>query len=175
MRIVECPEFPGYGVDEGGGVWCRRPANGRGSDVAWRRKLPTMKGGKAKHTPGKRLEVCLMKDGQRVYRKVAYLVLTTFVGPRPSGLQVCHKDDDPTNNARSNLYWGTPKRNMKDRDRNGGTSRGEVHHFARLTEKEAREILALQHKAKPADVCKRYAVSYYTVRAIWMRKTWKHL
>ncbi|PZQ78023.1 MAG: hypothetical protein DI563_01670 [Variovorax paradoxus] len=32
---------------------------------------------------------------------------------------VCHKDDDPTNNHYSNLYWGTKSSNLKDAYSNG--------------------------------------------------------
>ena len=51
---------------------------------------------------------------------VHLLVLTAFVGPQPEGQQGLHRDDDQTNNALSNLYWGTPRQNWDDRRRSGG-------------------------------------------------------
>ncbi len=56
--------------------------------------------------------------GRRV-RRVHHLVLEAFVGPRPSGLQACHWDGDPSNNALSNLRWDTPKANQADSARHG--------------------------------------------------------
>jgi hypothetical protein len=40
------------------------------------------------------------------------LVLETFVGPCPDGLERLHRDDDPQNNRLSNLYYGTHAENM---------------------------------------------------------------
>lgn len=45
--------------------------------------------------------------------RVANLVLRTFVGPRPKGLGIIHKDGDVTNNHLNNLYYGN--RNLKPR------------------------------------------------------------
>lgn len=42
------------------------------------------------------------------------LVLTAFVGPRPSGHIGFHEDDDPSNNRLDNLKWATPSQNNKN-------------------------------------------------------------
>lgn len=47
------------------------------------------------------------------------LVLETFVGPRPPGLESLHWDGDPTNNKVTNLRWGTRSENMQDMVRHG--------------------------------------------------------
>lgn len=57
--------------------------------------------------------------GERSHHYVHTLVLEAFVGPRPTGAQGLHWDDDPTNNAVSNLRWGTPGENLLDCVRNG--------------------------------------------------------
>lgn len=57
-------------------------------------------------------------NGKRVNRYIHQLVLETFIGPCPSGKQTCHKDDYTLNNNLTNLYWGTPKQNGRDRRRN---------------------------------------------------------
>lgn len=44
---------------------------------------------------------------------VAELVLTAFVGPRPTGYHAMHLDDNPQNNAATNLKWGTPRENSR--------------------------------------------------------------
>jgi len=50
------------------------------------------------------------------------LVAAAFV-PNPEDKPfVCHADDDTTNNAASNLWWGTPKENMQDMIRKGRAS-----------------------------------------------------
>lgn len=45
---------------------------------------------------------------------VAHLVAEAFIGPRPEGGVVMHLDDDPRNNAVSNLRWGTRQDNARD-------------------------------------------------------------
>jgi HNH endonuclease len=48
---------------------------------------------------------------------VHQLVLKTFRGPRPDGMVACHDDGRKTNNALTNLAWGTPSSNQLDRYR----------------------------------------------------------
>ena len=50
---------------------------------------------------------------------VHQLVALTFMGPRPEGMDVCHNDGDPTNNAVSNLRYDTRSENNRDITRQG--------------------------------------------------------
>lgn len=68
------------------------------------------------------LRIVLSRDYKLDNRYVHELVLTTFVDPCPKGMECRHWDGNPTNNALSNLLWGTPKENGQDRVRHG-TSR----------------------------------------------------
>lgn len=52
-------------------------------------------------------------------RYVHHLVLEHFVGPRPTGLEACHWDDDGANNRLDNLRWDTRSANKIDAVRNG--------------------------------------------------------
>ena len=67
------------------------------------------------------LRVTLQRSGRVESQAVHRLVLLAFVGPCPPGLEACHYDDDPANNALSNLRWDTRKANHADRTRNGGS------------------------------------------------------
>lgn len=40
------------------------------------------------------------------------LVLETFIGPCPPGLECLHADDVPSHNWKNNLSWGTRKENV---------------------------------------------------------------
>ncbi len=64
-------------------------------------------------------------------KAVHRLVLSAFVGPCPDGMECCHDDGDPTNNAVSNLYWGTRSQNMRDRFRHGWVGAGPLARIAR--------------------------------------------
>ncbi len=65
------------------------------------------------------LAIKLMKNGKSSRHWVHRLVLQTFVGPCPEGMECRHFDGDPTNNQLSNLIWGTPKDNWADRRKHG--------------------------------------------------------
>lgn len=64
-------------------------------------------------------------DGTTRRRKVAFLVLRAFVGPRPLGAEICHDNDIRTDDRLDNLYWGTRNDNAADQVKNGR------HHCAR--------------------------------------------
>lgn len=51
--------------------------------------------------------------------KIPWMVLETFVGPRPDGQVCCHWDDDSHNDDLSNLRWATWSENQLDIVRNG--------------------------------------------------------
>ena len=96
------------------------------------RSLPRTVGaanGKTKNLKSRPLPGYAAKSGHRyvdlyckgIRTKVAVhrLVLETFVGPCPAGLEGCHRNDDPADNRLENLYWGTRSDNLLDAVRNG--------------------------------------------------------
>lgn len=85
--------------------------------------------GRILKTPCKRIKgkgrrypsVALWRNNVQTTIRVQYLVLEAFIGPRPPGMEVLHWDDDPTNNALSNLRYGTYRENRDDMMRNNKT------------------------------------------------------
>ena len=65
--------------------------------------------------------VVLQLDGQTQNVAVHRLVLSTFVGPCPPGMEACHANDVRDDNRLSNLRWDTKAANCADRTRNGGS------------------------------------------------------
>ena len=63
------------------------------------------------------VQLCLR--GAVEHHLVQKLVAQTFIGARPAGQQICHWNDDPTDNRASNLRYGTPSDNAYDKVRNG--------------------------------------------------------
>lgn len=101
------------------------------------------------------------------------LVARAFIGPRPSGYQVNHKDGQKQNNCVANLEYVTPQDNMAHAVRHGLKARGERSAKAKLTEVE---VTAIFHGTDNTIVTGRlYGVSHQTVRAIRRREIWRHL
>jgi hypothetical protein len=74
------------------------------------------------------LRVVLRKQGSRQDAQVHRLVLETFVGPCPEGMEACHWNDDPTDNRVDNLRWASKSDNRHDSLRNiDKITRGRTH------------------------------------------------
>lgn len=76
--------------------------------------------------PGQ-VAVHLYRGGKHVRALLGRLVLQTFVGPCPEGMECCHNDGDFENNRLSNLRWGTKSENTLDSVKHG------THNNARKT------------------------------------------
>lgn len=63
--------------------------------------------------PGYRALRLSVDGAQRKYF-IHTLVAEAFIEPRPSGLEVCHNDGDPSNNHVANLRWDTHSNNLRD-------------------------------------------------------------
>lgn len=62
-----------------------------------------------KHSGGY-LQVSLRKNGKGYKKFIHDLVLSAFCGPRPNGMQACHKDGDKCNNRIRNFtFHGSSK------------------------------------------------------------------
>lgn len=86
--------------------------NGHPARVRGRVLSPT-KGGKGY------LQVHLSMDGARRFRSVHRLVLETFVGPCPEGMEACHGPGGQMDNRLVNLRWDTSGSNQLDKQRDG--------------------------------------------------------
>lgn len=101
------------------------------------------------------------------------LVWESFNGPVPVGLIIRHLDDNPSNNALSNLAVGTHKDNAADSKRNGHDLSGERHNMAKLTEED---VVAIRVRCRAGEsqvaLAKEYGVRQGTISAIVRGKLW---
>jgi hypothetical protein len=101
---------------------------------------------------------------------VHHVVLETFVGPRPEGMYALHHDDDPANCTLANLYWGTLKDNIADRNRNRP---GWAVTKPKLTEQDVVEIRTFAGTVSTTELARRYGVAHSTMRKVVKGETWK--
>jgi hypothetical protein len=100
------------------------------------------------------------------------LILTTFVGPCPDGMEGCHNDGNKKNCRLSNLRWDTRKNNAIDRV-NHGVSRGEKNPGSKLTDHAVRLI---RTSNKPDTYwAEKFGVRPTIIYQARRGRTWKHV
>lgn len=109
---ADVPGFPDYQVSTNGRVYSKPRTDNLGRPV----------GGKilrwADNGNGYPF-VALRHDGKKKLLLVHRIVLTTFVGPCPDGMEGCHNDGNRMNPSLSNLRWDTRSANHADKRAHG--------------------------------------------------------
>lgn len=155
-RVYPIPIFPGYYISRSGDVWSEKS----------KRFLSPIQAGRSI-----RLQVNLWRSKIRYLKYIHRLVLETFIGPCPDGMECCHNNGNPLDNKLENLRWDTRSNNQLDSIRHGTYGRSKLNYlqvrvirrlleFKRLTQKEIAEV---------------FKVDKTTISAINQGKSWWHL
>jgi len=159
------PGYPDYHADENGNIYSTKYKK-------LRKMKPQLFGTKPKDYYG----VLLRKDGHYVSRYIAQLILETFVGPCPVGMQVCHGPDGKYDNSLVNLSWGTAsKNNREDKLRDGTSSRGENNAMAKLTELSVGVIRRACGDLTVKQLAEVFDVNEEQIYRSASGKTWQHV
>jgi hypothetical protein len=115
--------------------------------------------------------------GQTKY-KVARLVAIAFIPNPLNKPEVNHIDTNKLNDNVENLEWNTGSENIIHAYKNNlmHIPHGENRYNAKLTEQEAIRILELfKNKIPRMEIAKMYNVTYWCIRSITDRISWKYL
>lgn len=116
----------------------------------------------------------LSRNGRTVTIPAHVAVAAAFIGERPSGYHVAHRDGNQLNNRADNLRYATPLENIgADRRRHGTLPRGERNGRASLTEAQVRAIRASAQRG--VQLAREYGVSHQLISAIRHNQVWAHL
>lgn len=116
------------------------------------------------------LQVCLSRGlGTEVWRTVHALVTHAFIGPRPKGLSVNHKDGNKTNNRLENLEYLTYREQQLHAHANG---LARPYSFRKLTDEQAREIFTDVTRSG-RELARVFGVTAVTISAIRTGKTYR--
>jgi HNH endonuclease len=177
----DIPDFPGYRASQDGKIWSCWVVRGPGHGTAngpWHELVPSRQ--IKKNRPGRYVRVCVLVKhrGKKRTIPVATLVLFTFIGPRPEGLEARHLDGDSQNNVLSNLAWGTSKQNGEDKVRHGTQWRpvGSKCKTAILSDEDIPVIRKLAADGIPQyKIAKQYNVNRVTITHVVTRRSWRHI
>ena len=107
------------------------------------------------------------------------MVLETFVGPCPKGMEACHNNDIKTDNRLSNLRWDTKSNNTFDAINHNKhvNNKGERSGQAKLTEQNVHIIIYMYYTGlfSQPTLAKLYNIGHSTVYNIVNKRKWKHL
>ena len=187
-NILPIPGFPGYFASSDGEIfstWKRRgvqdPITHRLIGVTYTATgdLRRLKGGSLKPR-GKVLSTYVtlgLEDGVYKQRNVHCLILETFRGPCPEGMEGCHNDGNPLNNHIDNLRWDTPKNNQADRWLHGTMKFGETHPNAEITDEIARMVKQMIADGQGSNkfIANVLGISKHIVCEIRCGNAWKHV
>ena len=119
--------------------------------------------------------VVLWKNHVQTTMRVQHAVAACFIGPRPIGMYVCHKDGNRINNHVSNLYYGTPSENTADAMRHGTIKLGEYAPASRLSAEQVNAIRARVGAETQTRLAKEFGTSQAQISRIVNRQKWRAL
>lgn len=169
--LVPIPEFPHTYVSAVGDVYSDHPGN------RWGGKLHRLK-------PSDNGRGYLRVRCHGKSRCIHVLVAATFLGHKPDGMEINHKDGDKTNNRPKNLEYVTRSENVLHCHLIGlgNPPMGESHHQAKVTAEQVRQMRAEYESLRvdgrlPNGEMKRmqmkYGMSDNAIASICRRKTWR--
>lgn len=121
----------------------------------------------------RRLSLC--RDGTKRTALLHCVVAEAFLGPRPDGLEVGHKDGVGANCAAANLAYVTSSENKHQTFRHGRKPIGSAHHGAILDEERVLRIKIALLENRPARVARDFRINISTLYSIIRGKTWRHV
>jgi len=163
-NLKEIPKFPNYCASKDGKIWSKR------SNKFLSPSFSSIYG-----------IVILSSKGKKNYRKVHRLILETYIGPCPEGMEACHNNGIRSDNRLENLRWDTKSNNQRDSVVHGTNAglkkKGENHHNSKLTESDIHSIrLIWKYRLNTQkNIAKAFRISRGHVGDIVNKKKWKHI
>lgn len=144
IPVYPIPGHPNYFCDLFGDIWSN--------------KLGRWKKLKRRFNTHGYLSITLSQNGYQKTITAHTLVLLTFKGECPPGMEACHNNGIKTDNRPSNLRWDTRSKNCKDKHKHGTIWKGKLN---RLQKRIIRKYP--KYYGSQIDLAKYFKVSRHTV------------
>lgn len=157
LVVKDIPGYTGYKADSEGNIWGRK---------GFRLKWQYNKGGYPR-----------VSVGYNINQTVHTLICLAFHGPRPSGQQIRHLDNDKSNSCPGNLIYGTSRENADDSIKHGSV-RGSKNGHSKLKEADVVEMrkLFIANEMTQTQLAEKYGVTQPCIFfALQGLRTWKHV
>ena len=113
--------------------------------------------------------VTLSIDNKHFHKTIHSMVAEAFVGARPKGHHINHKDGDKTNNRANNLEYVTPSGNA----RHALTVLKKAQKLTPDTVKQIR--CAVSNGIPRKQVAEQFGISIHTVHSVWRKMSWNYV
>jgi len=119
--------------------------------------------------------VVLCKNSKCKTIRVHILVCEAFIGKRPQGFDICHKDGVKTNNNIENLRYDSRSNNQQDRKLNNTYQYGNKNPNSKLTVEQVQEIYVLLNNTNTTyrEISEKYNVNTVNIFYINIGRTWR--
>ena len=101
------------------------------------------------------------------------LVLSSFEGEAPEGMEACHNDGNRANNWLNNLRWDTRKENHADKKKHGTWQGGENSGTSKLTDELVRYIRTSTKTHN--QLANEIGVHKSCIEKVRYGETWRHV
>lgn len=119
------------------------------------------------------LQIRLSRNKSSICRKVHVLVMMAFIGPRPDGMDVAHKNGIRNDNRLENLRYDTKTGNCADKKLHGTQQYGRQVSTSKLTEEQ---VMAIRMDGRGIrKIGREYGVHHKSISSIKNGKNWAWL
>lgn len=113
--------------------------------------------------------VTLSIDTHHSHKTIHSMVAEAFVGSRPKGHHINHKDGNKTNNKADNLEYVTPSGNARH-------SIVDLKNAQKLTPDKVKEIRnAVKNGVSRKEIAHKFGISVHMVNAVWRKVAWGYV
>jgi len=116
------------------------------------------------------------KEGKTLIKYVHHVVAEAFLGIKPEGHEVCHRDGNPSNNLASNLRYDTPTGNQADKKLHGTYRAVDNHPASLMTNAEVLKMRKLYKEGYSVkEIHSMFPYKWQTVYFATTGRSWKTL